>query len=796
MRFNLRWLLKYVDLDLPLEQILDGLTMAGLEVEECIDVGYDSGRVVVAEILEILPHGGGARNLSLCRVRASADPDAKPLQIICGAPAMQVGDHVPLALPGAVLAGGRKIRKTRIKGETSEGMLCSGPELAWNEDASCLLLLDDSLPVGEPLDALIDVAVTPNRPDCLAVTGVARDIGAYFRKPFHGPPVRCQETTEPTESFARVEIEDKEGCPRYTARVVRNVQVGPSPPWLARAVEAAGLRPINNIVDVTNFVLMELGHPLHAFDLDTISEHSIIVRRAREGETLRTLDGFDRQLTSQDLLITDPSRAIALAGIMGGENTEITDATVHVLIESAYFDPIRIRRTRTRLEVQTDSSFRFERGMDRENVHVALNRAAQLMREVAGGEVTRGVIDVQGPRVKPRVLTLRAQRCNAILGTELESSEMADLMACIGCEITRSDRDQMIVAPPSHRVDLLREIDLIEEIGRLYGYDKIPSTVPYVPARPADKQPAQVLCERMAALLADEGLSEVVTYSMTDREAIERSRQSVDGLVELVNPLTRAQSVLRTSLIPSVLDTMVYNHKRGSTDLAICEVGATYHWKGGSSDPYEERDHAVAALSGRRPPHWSRPDSPWDFFDVKGMVERVLEGLGVVPDRIESARRPELHPGRSATFFKGEKALCSFGQLHPDVGDAWELRGDAFLAVFDLEPLLEHVDLGRRYSDVPQYPSVVRDLALVVGADVPAGAIDATLRDAGGAILESLLLFDIYEGEPVPKGKRSLAYSLTFRAPDRTLTDDEVNAIQKRLLAAVAEKHGAELRSA
>jgi phenylalanyl-tRNA synthetase beta chain len=795
MRFNVRWLLEYVDLDLPVSDILNGLTMSGLEVESYLDVGLVSGRIVVGEILEILPHGS-AKKLYICRVRISNDPKAEPLRIVCGAPGIKVGDRVPVALPGAVLQGGRTIERTAVRGEMSDGMLCSGAELGWNSDGSCLLLLDSALPLGEPIDGLVEVAVTPNRPDCLSLVGIARDLAAYFHKPFHLPKFRWAETTEMTEWLAKVATEDKEGCPRYTARIVRNVHVGPSPAWLARAIEVAGLRSINNIVDVTNYVLMELGHPLHAFDLDKIAGHEIIVRRAREGEKLRTLDGVERDLTTDDLLITDPSRPIALAGIMGGENTEISDATVSVLLESAYFDPVRIRRTRRRLDIQTDASFRFERGTDRENVHVALNRAAQLIREVAGGEITKGFIDVVGARSKPQPVTLRTGRANDILGVQLDGSEIADILVRIGCEIAHSDHHQLIVVPPTHRVDLLREIDLIEEIGRLYGYDKIEATIPYVPARPAAVEPAQQLREQVASLLVAQGLTEVVTYSFTDRESIERARQTTEGVVELVNPLSRGQSVLRTSLVPTMLATIAYNQKRGNVDLALCEVAKSYHWKGGATDIYQERDYALAALAGCRPSHWSRPVSPWDFFDIKGIAENVLSRLGIVPDRLERLQRPELHPGRSAAFLKGDSVLCVFGQIHLEVAEAWEIRGEAFLAQFDLEALAPHTDLRRSFREIGQYPAVVRDLALLVDSNVPAGEIEATLRAAGGELLESLVLFDVYEGERIGAGKRSLAYSLTFRTADRTLTEKEVNEIQRDLLTAVAKKHGAQLRQA
>ncbi len=794
MQFSVRWLQRYADLDMPVQQLLNGLTMAGLAVEGVIDVGLISGKIVAGEILDIQPHST-AKKLHVCSVQASSDPAVPPLRIVCGAPGMKVGDRVPVALPGAILPGGRVIERCDIRGEWSEGMLCSGAEVGWNKDGSCLLQLDAAYPIGEGVDALVDVGVTPNRPDCLSLLGIARDMGAYFRRAVHPPKFRCIETMDRTDDFAKIAVEDKDGCPRYTARVVRNVRVGPSPVWLARAVEAAGIRSINNIVDVTNFVLIELGHPLHAFDLDKIAAHTVIVRRAREGEKLVTLDGVERTLTPEDVLITDPTRPIALAGIMGGENSEISDSTINVLLESAYFDPVRIRKTRRRLDIQTDASFRFERGTDRENIHVALNRAAQLVREVAGGEITRGFLDVVGARTKPQPITLRIQRVNDILGADLEGSQIADILVAIKCEITHSDHHQLVVVPPSHRVDLLREIDLIEEIGRLYGYERIRATVPYLPVQTAAENPLQETADRIGEILAAEGLSEVVTYSFTDRESLERARQSTADAVELVNPLSRQQSVLRTSLLVSFLDVIAHNRKHGNADLAIFEVAKSYHCVGSKDVPYQERQYAMAALAGRTPTHWSEPPRPWDFFDIKGIVERVLRRLGAAPEFIERKGRPDFHPGRTACFTREGRDLCVFGQVNPEVAAAWEIRGDIFLAEFDLEALAPCARPRIGFRPLGQFPAVVRDLALVADRNIPAGELELTLRAAAGDLLESLVLFDVYEGDKIPEGKRSLAWSLTLRAPDRTLTDGEINTLIEHILSALAGKHRAELRT-
>lgn len=793
MRFNLRWLAKFVDIDLPLEQVLGGLTMAGLEVEEYIDLGWDSRRIVIGEVLEIDPHPN-SRKLHICRVRVAADESAEPARIVCGAPNAKVGGKYPCALPGAVLPGGHRIEKAVIADEASEGMLCSGAELGWSDDTSGLLELDSKVPVGEPFDGILDLGITPNRPDCLSVLGVARDLAAYFRKPLHPPAFRCNETSETTESLAAVTLSDKEGCPRYTARLVRGIKVGPSPAWLARAVEATGLRSINNVVDVTNYVLMEYGHPLHAFDFDRIDGGEIIVRSAREGETLTTLDGVKRELSTDDLLITDTNKAIALAGVMGGENSEILNSTEAVLLESAYFDPVRIRRTRRRLGLQTDSSFRFERGTDRENIHVPLNRAAQLIREVAGGEIAKGFIDATAGRTKPQPITLRIERTCALLGVELEGTHIADGLVQLGCEIVNSNREQLVVLAPSHRVDLTREIDLVEEVGRLYGYDKIESTIPYVPARPTDDSPLQAVREQVAEALVAEGLSEVVTYSFTDRESIERSRQSVDDAVALLNPLAQTQSVLRTSLFTSMLSTIAYNHSHANVDLALWETSRSYHMGSSGDEPYVEYERAVVGLAGNRPSNWDAAPAPWDFFDLKGIVERVLARAGIHCDRIDFARNELFHPGRSAILMKGERPICTFGQVHPNAVDAWDLRGDVFLAEFDLEALGEMRDPSRRFRPIVQFPAVSRDLAVIVDSDIPAAAVEGTLHQTAGNLLESLRLFDVYDGEHVGAGKKSLAYSMTFRSPDRTLTDDEVNEVLARILETLAQKHGASLR--
>jgi phenylalanyl-tRNA synthetase beta chain len=790
MRISFRWLQQYLGVRAPVEEVMQALTMGGIEVERYLDLGYPSKGIVIGKMLEIKKHPS-ADNLVLCSVDTGA---GEPLRIVCGARNMREGDKVPVAVHGARLPNGQTIRRTRIRGEESQGMLCSGAELEWNGDASGILILPEEFPVGEPFDCLLEVKVTPNRPDCLSVYGIARDLAAIFGKKVSPPTPRFRESLERIEEMAKVTVRAKEACPRYAARVVRDVRIQPSPLWLQRALESAGLRPINNVVDVTNYVLLELGHPLHAFDLDKIASHHVIVRKAKDGEVIETLDGSQLKLTSADLLITDPAKPIALAGIMGGQNTEVSDSTINVLIECAYFDPVTIRRTSKRLDKQTDSSYRFERGTDRENLLLPLNRATQLIAELAGGQVAKGSIDV-AQTLHPRdPIVVNIRRVNKVLGLDLSGSEIADKLVRLGFEIRSSDREQMRVAVPSYRVDVEEEIDLIEEVARIYGYDKIPETLPYAPARPREVSTREQVETALRNLLVSVGFCEVINYSFVGKDQVSSLGLPVEECITVLNPLSQEQSIMRGSLLPGIISSVQFNLNHGVSDIRIFEIGSTYARAEGETKSREDLWLAVC-MCGALLDHWSMPRRECDFYDIKGIAERISQQFGIAKYSIEPANDVHyLHPGRSARFVLDGVTMCHFGELNPVLQAKLDLRERIYLLEMNVEQALPLMDLSRTFKEIPRFPSVVRDLAIIVDEAVSAGDIERAIYEAAKGALEDLRLFDLYKGEQVPQGKKSLAYSLTYRATDRTLTDDEVNHCQEAVVRCLQEKFGATLR--
>ncbi len=790
MRVSYRWLQDVVKLDLPAREVIDDLTMAGLEVDSYIDLGAISGTIVICEIQDIRPHPS-ADNLVLCQVRT--DPSTS-LQIVCGAKNIQPGDRVPLALPGANLPNGVVIKKTSIRGETSEGMLCSGIELDWNSDASGILILPPEMPVGEPFDALLDIKITPNRPDWLSIFGIARELASRFGKKVFPPTPRFQETMDRIDAFVKISGVPKHECMRYTARLIRNVKIQPSPLWLVRALESAGFRAVNNVVDVTNYVLLELGHPLHAFDLDKISNHQIIVRNAKEGEVIETLDGETHKLKDTDLLITDPSRPIALAGIMGCKNTEINDSSINILLESAYFAKLTIRRTSKRLNKQTDSSYRFERGTDRECLTLALNRATQLIRELAGGDVTKGIIDISATFHPEDPIPMNISTVNNMLGTQLGSREIADRLVNLGFEIRRSDRERMMMSVPSYRVDVQHEVDLIEEIARSYGYDKMRATLPYLPARPEVVNGLDQAASRLSTLLVNQGFTEVITFSFIGRGQLSALRLPEHNLIELLNPIAQNQSVMRTSLVPGIMETVQFNMNRGISDIKIFEIGKVYFKTDDESSP-NEQTQLIVAMTGPRQAHWRGGHESCDLYDIKGIAELLMQSLSLPPVEMSALNKISyLHPKRAAKAMCGDVEVYRFGEFHPDMKDKFELQRRLYLLEMNLESVQSLAKPKGLFTEVPKFPGVMRDLAVVVEESVPAIAVEQIIARVTQSVLEEVKLFDLYRGDQIPEGKKSLAYSIRYRAADRTLTDEEVNQYQEAVIKALKEQVKATLR--
>jgi len=807
MKLTVDWLRQHVTVEPDVAGVARTLTMLGIEVGAVHPLTPRADRVCVGRIAALAPHPQADR-LVVCQVDIGADP---PRQIVCGASNMVAGDRVPVALPGAVLAGGLAIREARLRGVPSQGMLCSEQELGLPIDSGGLWILPETAPVGAPLAELwpepdwqLELEVTPNRPDCLSVLGVAREYAAATAQAVRRPATELSGSSRRASDLAAVAIEAPDRCRRYLARVIEGVRIGPSPQWLRWRLLTAGLRPINNVVDVTNFVLLESGHPLHAFDLERLAEHRIVVRRAAPGEAFLALDGRRHLLDEQDLVIADGREAVALAGIIGGEGSEITPATANVLLESAWFLPAGVRATARRLGIATESAYRFERGTDLEGLAWANARATSLFVQVAGGAVAESVIDVYPRPYAPHRVRCRTARAAALLGVPLTSEQVVDSLTRLELPASVLPGGQEVeVSAPSFRHDLEIEADLIEEVGRLYGLDRIPAAVPRsaVGSDPADAR--YRLHRAVRRFLTDSGLDEAVTYSLLGEAEVGQWRGALEPAaaetVRLANPLIEEQTCLRASLLPSLVQVVAHNLARGSRDLRLFEVGRVY-WRTGPQT-VRERVQLGIAFSGRAyPAWWSEPDRSrnLDFFDVKGGIERLAGAFDVAGLRWRAPTSPLPAP------LEGEGAAEI---LAPDGGRvglvarlearrSTKLRAPApvWLAELDLETLGALRRPLRQYGPLPQYPAVTRDMALVVAATVTHEAVEAAIRQLAQPLLESVRLFDLYAGAPLGEGRKSLAYALTYRAADRTLTDDEVNDVHQQLVAALCRALEAELR--
>ncbi|MCE5230301.1 phenylalanine--tRNA ligase subunit beta [bacterium] len=791
MRFSIRWLKQYLNMDLPVDEIIETMMMAGLEVEEEIDLGMRSGKIVIARVTETAPHPQ-SDHLTLCKV----DAGGEPLSIVCGAPNVKAGEIYPCALLGATLPGGMVIEPRKIRGIASQGMLCSAAELMLSQDHSGIMQLPDDSPIGEPFDFIVDIKVTPNRPDCLSILGVAREVAAMHGKKVYPPKPRPKEMLTRVESLVKLSVPARNQCPRYTCRLIKGVTIGESPLWMRRRLEASGLRSINNVVDVTNYVLLELGHPLHAFDFDNLAGGEIRVRTAETGEKLTIIDGTEMTLTAEDLLIADANRGVALAGVMGGLDSEVRSETTNVLLESAYFDPVTIRRTSKRYGISTDASYRFERGTDREGLTLALHRAAQLIQELAGGEIARGVIDVQTAAAERPPIVLDLGRVNRLLGIELTGTQVADYLANLGFEVRGGSAQQLIVSAPSHRVDVSRDVDLIEDIARLYNYNNIPKTLPRTRCPIAASSPLHAIIEGFRDSLARMGLFEAMSFSFISEADASRIGFDPARQPRIANPLTVDQVIMRPSVLPGVLAAVGLNQKRFESSIALFEIGKVWPPDSKPADPDAERWEAVAVLTGPLPPTWSAAARDCDFYDMKGIVESLISELDAAPEFEPLTDSPVFHPGRSARLLVKGQTVGELGELHPELAAALDLRGRVYLARIEMNKLAEVAGgAGRRVTPVPRFPASDRDLALVVARDLPVGQILDATRRAAGAMLEDLVLFDVYEGDRLPADKKSIGLSLRLRSPEKTLTEDEIKQVMDKVTRSLEKQFGATLRS-
>jgi phenylalanyl-tRNA synthetase beta chain len=797
MNVTLNWLKTYIDFDFPPNELAERLTMLGIEVESIKQLGAGLEGVVVGKVTAIKPHPN-ADKLVLCQVDIG---ETDTLQIVCGAPNVYEGMFAPVATIGTELPTGITIKRAKLRGEESHGMLCSEKELGISDDAAGLMELSADLSIGSPLtealgldDVVFELEITPNRPDCLSMIGVAREIRAETGNDLKPPQIDLKEGEVNVNKLTSVTIDAPDLCPRYAARVIRGVKIGESPAWLKQCLESIGVGVINNIVDVTNFVLMEYGQPLHAFDYHKLSENRIVVRRAAEGEKITTLDEEERNLTPDMLVIADAEKPVALAGIMGGYDSEITETTCDVLLESANFQPSSVRATAKKLGINTEASYRFERGADPEAVIPALDRAAQLIAELAGGTICEGVIDVYPGQREPLHLKLRVERINFILGTALEATEIERILSRLGFAVEASQSEENVyqVTVPSFRSDITREIDLIEEIARVHGYDNIPTALPKgdIPI-PAPDISAEVR-KRIKHFLLGSGMMESVNYSFCHPNCFDRIRLAAENplrqALHLKNPLSPEMSILRTTLLPSLLDNAQHNHNHQIDNIALFEISTVF-----IKD--EEPARVAGILAGEIGGGvYGNPYQPPDFFDIKGTVEGILEVCGITDYKFKKTDDPTFHPGRNAEVLLEGKRIGILGEAHPKVLESYELPYKAYLFELDLEALADAANFSIRFEPIPIYPSVLRDLAIVVDQDMQSDMPIEIIYSTGGELVKSIRLFDVYIGDQVPEGKKSLAYTITYHSATKTLTDKAVNDLHDRVVKRLNQELGAELR--
>ena len=800
MRVPLSWLKDYVPITLAPKDLAHRLTLAGLEVGEIEEKGgWDRDRVVAGLVTTIEPHPGADR-LRL----ATVDLGQETWTVVCGAPNVAEGQKIAFAKEGARLYNTHSgktedLKRAKIRGVESAGMVCSELELGLGDSHEGILVLPEDTPIGTPLadllgDVVLDIEVTPNRPDCLSILGIAHEVAALTGLRVTDPDLSYSEAGGPIEDQAKVIVEDPDLCPRYTASLIKGVSIGPSPQWLQDRLVLAGQRPINNVVDVTNYVMLEYGQPLHAFDFSTVRQQTVVVRPAKNGETLTTIDGEEHKLSSPMLLIADPERGVGLAGVMGGANSEMTEATTDVLVESANFHPTNTRLTARGLGIRTEASLRFEKGLGPELPPLALRRATQLILDLAGGTAARGTIDAYPGRAETLSILLAMERVSRVLGTPVEQAVAQETLEALGFNVVIKAEGTLDVTPPYWRTDIAIPEDLVEEVARTTGYDRIPAT-PLTGALAARRpQPWRDLREQLRDLLVEAGMQETISYTLVNGEALESLEMKPDGSLRVANPMSQEQEYLRTSLRASLLSSLAANLRRSpEAGLRLFEIGRVYTPREG--DLPLEQEKAVGVLAGPRATlSWgSAGEEILDFFDAKGVIEATLAQLSTA-GVYEPATDPVLHPGRTASVIVNGAQVGVIGEVHPGVLKRFDVPAEQ-VALFelDIEALLAAFpDGARRFESISRFPDTLRDLALVVGKDV--SAQDVRKRIEGHPLVHQAVLFDVYEGERIDPDKRSLAYRVVLRAPNRTLTSEEVSQALAKTLRILQNDLGATLR--
>ncbi len=805
MKVSYNWLKDLVECNKSYDELSHILTMSGLEVEGEEQLGKDIINVVIGYIKNVKAHPN-ADKLSVCIVDAGQNED---LQIVCGASNVAAGQKVPVALVGSILPGNFKIKKAKLRGVESFGMICSAKELGIDDsmiptDArEGIWVLDEEAPIGENFveyfsldDIVFEIGLTPNRADCLSMINVAREVKANTGGKLKLPEIDFKENNTSISNKISVDIKDTDLCYRYTARLVENVQIKPSPNWLQARLRSCGIRSINNIVDVTNYVMLETGQPLHAFDYDLLSEKEIIVRRSKEGEKITSLDGVIRELDSNMLVIADKEKPVAVAGVMGGFDTEVNQKTNNILLESACFKASSIRHTSRKLGLRSESSNRFEKGVDREGAIDAVNRAAQLLEMLADGDVAEGIIDNYPEPIEQVNLKLRVNRVNFVLGTELDDKYIGELLKKLSFKVEKVNNGIFNVEIPSYRQDIKKEVDLIEEVARLYGYDNIKITLPVTVSERAVLTNKQIVENKIKENLASIGLSEVVTFSFINPEMYNKlildDENYLRNSTVVSNPLSEDQGVMRTILIPGLIETAVRNKNRRIEDVSIFEIGRVFN--PGDKKLPDEKTILAGLIMGKTTGDWKNKKTDKDFYYCKGIIDYMLNKFFITAEYEQSNCKEYLHPGKSANILVGNKLVGYIGELHPRVCENFDLEDKAIVFEVDIDMLSNIYDSNIKFEPLPKHPGITRDLAVVVEENVQQVQIENIIKNFGKPLIRKINLFDVYKGKQIAEGYKSLAYSIYYQADDRTLIDEEVNKTHDKVWLELEKQLNAKLR--
>ncbi|AME07882.1 phenylalanine--tRNA ligase subunit beta [Bacillus siamensis] len=803
MFVSYKWLEDYVDLQgIDPAVLAEKITRAGIEVEGIEYKGEGVKGVVIGHVLEREQHPN-ADKLNKCLVDIGAE---EPVQIICGAPNVDKGQKVAVATVGAVLPGNFKIKKAKLRGEASHGMICSLQELGIEsklvakEYAEGIFVFPNDAETGADAmaslqldDAILELGLTPNRADAMNMLGVAYEVAAILGTEVKLPETSYEKAAEKAADAVSVKIEDTQANPHYAAKIIKNVKIGPSPLWMQTKLMNAGIRPHNNVVDITNFVLLEYGQPLHAFDYDRFGSKEVVVRKAAENETIVTLDEQERKLSSSHLVITNGKKAQAVAGVMGGAESEVREDTTAILLEAAYFDGQTVRKASRDLGLRSEASARYEKGIDPARVLLAAERACSLIQAYAGGEVLSGTVEENHLKIEANNIHVSVEKVNAVLGMTIAKEEIISIYKRLGFAVGEA-KDVLVVTVPSRRGDIKIEEDLIEEAARLYGYDNIPSTLPETAGTTGGLTPYQAKRRKVRRFLEGAGLSQATTYSLTNDKkaaafAIEKSFNTMLAL-----PMSEERSILRHSLVPNLLEAVSYNLARQTDSVALYETGSVFLTKEENTKPVEKERVAGAVTGLWRKNLWQGEKKPVDFFVVKGIVEGLLHQLNV-SDRIEfvQSERKNMHPGRTANILLNGSLAGFIGQVHPAMEKELDIK-ETYVFELDLHALLTEETEPVVYTAIPKYPSVTRDIALVADKTVTSGQLEAVIKEAGGALLKEVTVFDVYEGEHMEEGKKSVAFSLQYVNPEQTLTEEEVTKVHENVLKALEETYQAVLR--